>query len=601
MDLKAWCTANYEELPENCKFEHPQSNHTVQTQNRFAAFQSPSSNASTSPASSPFGGTGGNRPLPFQLSKEIILNDLSKEVPQWILSAYGPGRDAPIQLFGGHPREQSFEEMRLQHYIAATSGNTQQAIQEAQALVQNAQQQMQTALNDIDGALNYIINGAETHPNRHDICAGASTAGQAPAQSSNPLAQSSGAFSKPAETNGGAFGVPSFGQASGTFGQPTAIAPTAGSGFGQPSQLGGGFGQPSQLGQKPSPFGQPSQLNGGFGQPSQLGQRSSPFGQPSQSRSGFGQPSQLDHNPSLFGQQAQSSGASSFGQPTQLGTAPNPFAGTAVISPGFGNQSGRTEDYPKQPQSTSGGFGQPSQNSSTGGFGQTSLPATSSFGQPSQPASTNPFAQPSVPITNGIFGKPGAPSPIPFGVSPASSGPNLSSADSFGQSSQSSQQAPFGAPAPASFGTTSGSTSDSQSSYGTGGANLGNWPKDETNNPTPFPVHLLNPYAPDSALSHPDLRAYSIRDPQNRLLVWKGKPVSVVDGESCHRHDRDTTWEKIWFPTGPPAYNKDTEVGDEKYDDVIKGAYLFMREQGSFQGGVMPEVPPKREWCKWDF
>ena len=42
--------------------------------------------------------------------------------PDWVFSCYGPGRNAPKQLFGGPQREQSFEELRLRHYEAAASG-----------------------------------------------------------------------------------------------------------------------------------------------------------------------------------------------------------------------------------------------------------------------------------------------------------------------------------------------------------------------------------------------------------------------------------------------------------------------------------------------
>jgi len=48
------------------------------------------------------------------------------ERPQWIMSAYGPGKDAPVQLFGGFPLEQSFEEIRVQHYLALSTGNAPQ-------------------------------------------------------------------------------------------------------------------------------------------------------------------------------------------------------------------------------------------------------------------------------------------------------------------------------------------------------------------------------------------------------------------------------------------------------------------------------------------
>jgi len=44
------------------------------------------------------------------------------------MSAYGPGKDAPIQLFGGYPLEQSFEEVRIMHYLALAAGNPQQSV-----------------------------------------------------------------------------------------------------------------------------------------------------------------------------------------------------------------------------------------------------------------------------------------------------------------------------------------------------------------------------------------------------------------------------------------------------------------------------------------
>jgi nucleoporin NUP42 len=65
---------------------------------------------------------------PYLLDKDAIITDLTTERPQWILSAYGPGRNAPEQLFGGEMREQSFEEMRLLHYVGLASGNAQQAV-----------------------------------------------------------------------------------------------------------------------------------------------------------------------------------------------------------------------------------------------------------------------------------------------------------------------------------------------------------------------------------------------------------------------------------------------------------------------------------------
>ncbi|KAJ8124227.1 hypothetical protein O1611_g9414 [Lasiodiplodia mahajangana] len=62
---------------------------------------------------------------PYKISKEMIKIDLAEERPSWILSCYGPGKDAPDQLFGGYPREQSLEEVMV--YIRG-SANQQQAV-----------------------------------------------------------------------------------------------------------------------------------------------------------------------------------------------------------------------------------------------------------------------------------------------------------------------------------------------------------------------------------------------------------------------------------------------------------------------------------------
>lgn len=62
------------------------------------------------------------------LTADVIQRELTSELPQWILSCYGPGRDTPEQLFGGYPREQSFEEMRLHWMHGAMQGNQQTAV-----------------------------------------------------------------------------------------------------------------------------------------------------------------------------------------------------------------------------------------------------------------------------------------------------------------------------------------------------------------------------------------------------------------------------------------------------------------------------------------
>ncbi len=64
---------------------------------------------------------------------------------------------------------------------------------------------------------------------------------------------------------------------------------------------------------------------------------------------------------------------------------------------------------------------------------------------------------------------------------------------------------------------------------------------------------------------------------------------------------QDGSWQRIWFPDGPPIFNKDTGVDDALYDEKTEAAYKYAKQNGSFQGGMMPLLPPKREWCHWDF
>jgi nucleoporin NUP42 len=96
------------------------------------------------------------------------------------------------------------------------------------------------------------------------------------------------------------------------------------------------------------------------------------------------------------------------------------------------------------------------------------------------------------------------------------------------------------------------------------------------------------------------LDAYSSRDSSGRLAVFKGMRVTYKDDKAGYRGS-DGTWHKIWFPQGAPAPFKDTEMEGLAYDESIKRAYMHALQSGTFQGGVIPAVPPKREWCLYDF
>lgn len=477
------------------------------------------------------------------MTAEGIQLDLTpgKERPGWVFSAYGPGKNAPRQLFGGPTRELSFEEMRLRHYEATAAGNMNQAIQEAQKLHEDTTNQIQVILNDLNGAVKYILDGQNEHPNRNDIVEGRSSGQTAFGQLPNP-APSAPSFSQPSSSFGGSAqgtSTPAFGQAPGlgqnqpAFGKPSGLAnPMAGSMTGSMtgSMASSAFGKPSMLGSAQPTFGKP-----GFGQPS-FGQTA--FGQPAPiagpgfanaaaGPSPFSQATQPNPlaggNTSSFGQPATSS---PFGQPTSQ-AAPSPFSqisGQSAPSTGFG-----------QPSSVGGGFGQPPQNPSP-------FPAA----QQQQPPSVSPFSQT----------------------------PNISSTPSgFGQ--------PTGAVAPAQQPQTS---------------NLNRAPL----GPRPY-IRVepgeLNPI--------PDLLGDTIRDPGTQKLIrWKGRPVEYKDGTPRYLHpDDNKTWVRIFFPDGPPelATLRDCSDKEENYTPEVTEQYQHFVQNGFFKDGIIPTVPPKTEWVSFDF
>ena len=486
--------------------------------------------------------------------------------PEWVFSCFGPGRNAPRQLFGGPQREHSFEELRLRHYEAAATGNAEQAVQEAQMLYAESVNQMEAALRDISGAIKYILDGANEHPNRIDIAEGKTGPGPGPSFS-QPSAFGTPSFDQPSGVGQSAFGKPSaFGQPS-TFGQPS--APAQPSGFGQPSALGTG-----------SAFGQPSGVGGGstFGKPA--------FGQPS-----LGQPSAGP--PSSFGQPAF--GQPSFGQPSAPGAGP--FGKPTTVSP-FAQISG-------QNQQPGGGFCQPSGQTASpfaqigqqpqpqpapAGFGQ---PSTTGFGQPSQTAS--PFGQPAAPFgqpTQTPFGAAAQqpqqqPTPSPFGQPAAGGfGQPTGAPTGFGQPVQTPAQAPTQAPVQAPVQAPAQAPIPSQPA-GTG----------------PPPVirvddsKELNPIPP--------LNGQTIRNSlTNKLTTWKGQPVDYINDAPCYLHPQDRqTWVRIFFPDGPPeqASLRDAQGKPEEYTPEIMEQYEFFMQNGYFRDGVIPSVPPKTEWVSFDF
>ena len=76
--------------------------------------------------------------------------------------------------------------------------------------------------------------------------------------------------------------------------------------------------------------------------------------------------------------------------------------------------------------------------------------------------------------------------------------------------------------------------------------------------------------------------------------------MTYVDDEPCFKRN-DGALERIWFPDGPQPFSKSPEVPDEAYDEAAKENYIYMKEHGAFKNGIMPLLPPKREWVDWDF
>ncbi|VUC35514.1 unnamed protein product [Clonostachys rosea] len=523
----------------------------------------------------------------YKISVETIEADLTTDTPQWILSAYGPGKDPPEQLFGGFPREQSFEEMRFHFYQARAAGNEQQALNQAQELYQNAQQQNQNAVRNIRDAMDFIVQGENRHPNRHDQC-NQGTQGQPfgeflvgkrtipGAASANPFSSNNNSNTPSAFGGGAAASSSAFGQPS-TLGQrPSAFGAPA---FGQPSQPTSTFGQSSQPNSGGSAFGQPSQPSSAFGQPSQP---SSAFGQPSQPASAFGQPSTLGAKPSpfgapSFGQPSQPNAqGNAFGQPSQLGQKPNPF-GTANANPSpFGSNTNNA------PAANPFGGGASSQNNTAtnafGGGGNTQAQSNPSpFGQPSQNnAQGSAFGQPSTlgqkPNPFAAAQPPAQEGNSPFGAKPAAP-------SGFNQKPQ--ENNPFAQPANAGAAPANPfGTNQPQQKVETGAQ--------------------ANPYPSDSTRQHPPLESYTSKGMDGRLTMFRGKPVTYKDNLPGIRQF-DGTWQRIWFPNGPPSFYKDTALPLEKYDDKSKAQWAAFAESGNFADGVMPMLPPPRDCTLWNF
>ncbi|TKA27942.1 hypothetical protein B0A50_04007 [Salinomyces thailandicus] len=577
---------------DSCKNEHPREQNQG---NRFAPLSNQGGGGRARSGGYGGGGGGGGdryRPgqqnsgrdqsLPYHLNADIIRSDLTTggadgEKPTWPLSCYGPGRDAPRQLLEGII-EQSPEECRVLYYQAQAAGQLQEYATNETNAVNQAIQQAQSVLNDLDGAIKYVLDGAHQHPNRLDQVVQNKQPSLARAGGSGQPSGSSSFGQAPADSGASAFGRPSGLGGGSAFGQPSQ-AGRGGSAFGQASQVGGGtgFGKPSALGGQPA-FGQPSPAGGSaFGAPSALGGTGSAFGKPSGlgGNSVFGQASQPAFGQSSFGkpdfgQASQPTG----GQPQQQQTPfssqsaqPSPFAAAAGQSSGFGAAS-QAQQLPTNPFAQAGGAQQSS------GFGAAgSQPGSNPFAN--KPASIPAFGQPSQPA-NG------------FGLASQQNNSGGGFGSGFGQSSRvatsESSSTPFGAPSQTSAGSNSG--------FGSAAAP----------NTAPPPQQPKGTFSTGpSATSH-----YTTRTANGTLQTWKKQPVRYDEANNPSFLNPSTRKsERIWHPNGPPLNaNPYAEAPPEVYTTelvaMLKEAYDHVSETGTFKDGIMPEIPPKREWVRWD-
>lgn len=463
-------------------------------------------------------------------------------------------------------------------------------MQQAEGLHREAEQQIQNTLQNVDAAIQYILSSENEHPNRLDICRQGTIAGQN-STIANPF---SGSLNSTGTTN------PFVGPA------PAAASP---------------FGQPSALGQTTNPFGNAVQAAPSpFGQPAALGPKSNPFGQPASAATPFGQPSALGQKSTPFGQPPA---ATPFGQPSVLGPKPNAFG--APSNNGFSVHADGANPFPSAQQTQGiGSFGSSQPNNP---FGAAPLPAQppNPFGAPQQPpqpfgtaspAPTNPFGATTQPASNGgfatqqptvqnPFASPPVAIPNPFGApsQPNTTNPFSSQSQEGVAQSNVTGTNPFGAPVPPAIVMGLSNTPNQATSFGAPPSPFSTQPANNNSNTGAGGITgAQSPYSPESHTQHPALSSYATKQPDGRMTMFKGKQVQYIykDGSPAVRN-RDGGYEKIWFPNGPPPYNKDTELPEAVCDDDIQKSYEFARATGTFKDGIIPLIPPKREWCLWDF
>lgn len=335
----------------------------------------------------------------------------------------------------------------------------------------------------------------------------------------------------------------------------------------------------------------PTKLQGPSGSTTSFSQHS-PFVSQPQALSAFGRaPTSAFSQPPPLGQPNPS-----FGQPTSLGQ-PSAFSRpTSQPNAAFGQPSNPGSGFgrsPFSPAPSTAVTNQPTnsfQSAKPQPFGQPPPSAPRNpFGQLATQAAPNPFGQP-IPQAQNAFSRDSAPQFPPQPTNSFGPRPNPSSY-TFAQQTPPQPTSVFGNPsAPLSaFSQQSNSASAASSS--------------RPSNPAP-PNAFAQPNAPTAPMATP-FNALSQtpnnarRDTNGKLLSWKGQPVSYIGELPCYKNPNGS-WERIWFPDGPPDFLKAESLPDVQYDEGTIQNYLQLRQTGRFKENIIPALPPKREWLSWD-
>jgi len=590
-----------------------------------------------------------------------MKNDLTNTKPNWILSAYGPGKDTPATLLTEN--EFSPEELRFRFYQQrdAGPGQAEEADKEAIRLWTKAANDMTTVANNVDDVQKFMEQKEKEHPNRYDFCKmdGKTTREEfeknsqmnsQPGSSMNPFggatrattttnpfskpafgqsafqvgsSQSTSPFGQPAPAS--SFGKPAF--ASPSFGQsstPAFGAPTTNSAFGKPLGSTSGFGQ-AGFGQTAQPaasgFGQQAQGSSAFGQTSNPGQgnanafakptAASGFGAVSSAPSAFGQPAFGQPAGSGFGTAGTGTsafGQSGFGKPAAPGTSPfgQPASQPAFGQTGFGQGQQQNQQQSGFGTGASPGFSQQNQQS---GFGQTSQPqqntAQTGFGTGfGQPTNSPSFGQPQSnqtpanPFSKSPFGQSNNQQASPFGQ------PQATSANPFSKTASpqpsTTTQSTFGQPQPVA--------PQPQSSVAQ--------PTTSTTKPTTAPIQPLHytqtlPAAPTTFTPAGDLTTYRSRPISYRRIEEPTMSGEMRLKETIPRYQRpdNGNLERIWFPRGSDEKGvqtlmnviNDVQAEEAEYTDEVKKMYGYLFERGRFEARKVPLIPPLQSWVDRDF